>query len=259
MQCEPPGDLASIQELYDAGARSIGIHVESLDDAVRLRWMPGKGSVPMSEYRAAWAEAVRVFGRNQVSTYLLIGLGEDPDELVAGGEELIGMGVYPFVVPYRPLAGTLARTSTRCPPRRTAVVYDVTRRVAAALRDGRDARRRPGGRLRRLRRVLRARRLRRRGQRAGGSLMTSVFDDIILAGATRVPAPEKFQIAPVRNAAGRAAYRRLRRDVFVAEQGLFAGTDRDDVDDDPRTVVLLARGPAGRTPARCSAVSGCTR
>src|SRR5260370_41770507 len=93
VQLEPPRDLASIQDLYDAGARSTGIHVESLDDAARLRWMPGKGSVPISEYRAAWAEAVRVCGWNQVSTSTLIGLGEDPDKLVAGCEELISMGV----------------------------------------------------------------------------------------------------------------------------------------------------------------------
>ena len=134
VQCEPPGDLATIQELYDAGARSIGIHVESLDDEARLRWMPGKGSVPMSEYRAAWSEAVRVFGWNQVSTYLLVGLGEDPDELVAGATELIAMGVYPFVVPFRPLAGTLATDvdGAVAPPHE--VLYDVTRRVAAALR-----------------------------------------------------------------------------------------------------------------------------
>jgi radical SAM protein (TIGR04043 family) len=134
VQLEPPGDLDSIQELYDAGARSIGIHVESLDDTARLRWMPGKGAVPMSEYRAAWAEAVRVFGWNQVSTYILIGLGEDPDELVAGCEGLISMGVYPFVVPYRPLAGTLAKEVDHVPAPPHSVVYDVTRRVAAALR-----------------------------------------------------------------------------------------------------------------------------
>jgi radical SAM protein (TIGR04043 family) len=134
VQLEPPADLVGIQDLYDAGARSIGIHVESLDAAARLRWMPGKGSVPMAEYKAAWAEAVRVFGWNQVSTYLLIGLGEDPDELVAGCEELIAMGVYPFVVPYRPLAGTLAMDTDRVPAPPHDVVYNVTSRVAAALR-----------------------------------------------------------------------------------------------------------------------------
>lgn len=133
VQCEPPGDLAVIQELYDAGARSIGIHVESLDDEVRRRWMPGKGSVPMSEYRDAWAEAVRVFGWNEVSTYLLVGLGEDADELVAGAEELIAMGVYPFVVPFRPLAGTLATDVDHAAAPDPRVVADVTARVGAAL------------------------------------------------------------------------------------------------------------------------------
>ncbi|WP_137811610.1 MSMEG_0568 family radical SAM protein, partial [Gordonia sp. GAMMA] len=108
VQCEPPADLAVLTELREAGADAIGIHVESLDDDVRRRWMPGKSTVPMSEYRAAWAEAVRVFGRNQVSTYLLVGLGEDTDEMIAGAKELADMGVYPFIVPFRRPGGTLA-------------------------------------------------------------------------------------------------------------------------------------------------------
>jgi radical SAM protein (TIGR04043 family) len=134
VQCEPPADLETIQELKDAGAVSIGIHVESMDDTVRHTWMPGKGSVPMAEYRAAWREAVRVFGRNQVSTYLIIGLGESSDELVAGAAELIELGVYPFVVPFRPIAGTLAVDvdHTVSPP--ATVVADVTSRVATLLK-----------------------------------------------------------------------------------------------------------------------------
>ena len=133
VQCEPPADLAVLTDLRQAGVRSIGIHVESMDDAVRRRWMPGKSQVPMAEYRAAWREAVRVFGHNQVSTYLLVGLGENPDELVAGAEELIGMGVYPFVVPYRPLSGTLATEVDRVPAPSPALLETVTRRVSAAL------------------------------------------------------------------------------------------------------------------------------
>lgn len=42
-----------------------------------------------------------------------------------------------------------------------------------------------------------------------------------------------------------AAYRQLRRDAFVHEQGLFARHDLDDRDSDPRTVVLVAKDPAG--------------
>ncbi|WP_054811205.1 MSMEG_0568 family radical SAM protein [Nocardia arizonensis] len=134
VQCEPPGDLRTISELRSAGADSIGIHVESLDDRVRARWMPGKATVPLGEYRAAWAEAVRVFGRNQVSTYLLVGLGEDPEELVAGAIELIEMGVYPFVVPFRPLAGTLAVDVDRAEAPPADLLADVSRRVARELR-----------------------------------------------------------------------------------------------------------------------------
>jgi radical SAM protein (TIGR04043 family) len=133
VQCEPPANLKTITDLYEAGARSIGIHVESMDDNVRKKWMPGKSTVPLDEYRGAWREAVRVFGHNQVSTYLLVGMGEDPDEMVAGAEELIEMGVYPFVVPFRPLKGTLATDVDKIPAPHRDVLHDITSRVAVAL------------------------------------------------------------------------------------------------------------------------------
>jgi radical SAM protein (TIGR04043 family) len=133
VQCEPPADLSWITELKQAGAAAIGIHVESLDEAVRRRWMPGKAAVPMAAYDQAWDEAVRVFGRNRVSTYLLVGLGEDPDELVTGASRLIERGVYPFVVPFRPMRDTLAARDG-APGPASAVVRQVTEQVAALLR-----------------------------------------------------------------------------------------------------------------------------
>ena len=90
--------------------------------------------MPLARYEEAWAEAVRVFGRNRVSTYLLIGLGEDPDELVAGARRLIKMGVYPFVVPYRPLVGALA-DDDGVPAPSHEIVAGVTDRVGRALRN----------------------------------------------------------------------------------------------------------------------------
>ncbi len=55
----------------------------------------------------------------------------------------------------------------------------------------------------------------------------------------------EFQIEPAADPAARAAYYALRTKVFVHRQGLFTGHDRDDRDDDPRTVVLVARNGAG--------------
>ena len=133
VQCEPPADLTVITELRSAGADAIGIHVESLDDRVRRRWMPGKATVPLENYRGAWREAVAVFGRNQVSTYLLVGLGEYPDELIAGAAELIDMGVYPFVVPFRPQPGSLAVDADRAREPDAALVETVSRKVATLL------------------------------------------------------------------------------------------------------------------------------
>ena len=133
VQIEPPGDLSVIADLHDAGATAIGIHVESMDDDVRRRWMPGKSTVPLAEYERAWDEAVRVFGWNRVSTYLLIGLGESADNLVLAASSLIERGVYPFVVPMRPMAGTLARRDGATSPP-LSLVADVTARVAELLR-----------------------------------------------------------------------------------------------------------------------------
>jgi radical SAM protein (TIGR04043 family) len=95
--------------------------------------MPGKSTVPMAEYGAAWDEAVRVFGRNRVSTYLLVGLGENADELIEGAGRLIDRGVYPFVVPFRPMRGTLAARDG-VPAPSAGLLRRVTEGVAAKLR-----------------------------------------------------------------------------------------------------------------------------
>lgn len=75
-------------------------------------------------------------------------------------------------------------------------------------------------------------------------------DGVILTGSRRTTtALDPFVVVradPGTDAADLAAYRTLRREVFVAEQGLFAASDRDDVDDDPRTVVLVARTHDGQ-------------
>jgi radical SAM protein (TIGR04043 family) len=133
VQIEPPLDLEWIDRLHDAGAEAIGIHIETLDQRLREQWTPGKATVSVARYERAWAHAVAVFGANRVSTYLLVGLGEDPDELVAGATRLIEMGVYPFVVPYRPLVGSLA-FGDGVPAPSPELLTQVTRRVGAVLR-----------------------------------------------------------------------------------------------------------------------------
>ncbi|KAA8731478.1 MSMEG_0568 family radical SAM protein [Acinetobacter qingfengensis] len=106
VQCEPPDDFAWFQKLKDAGAVSIGMHLEAVSDRVRKKIMPGKAEVSLEVYFAAFEAAVRIFGRGQVSTYILAGLGDTEEEIISMTERLAEIGVYPFVVPFVPIQGT---------------------------------------------------------------------------------------------------------------------------------------------------------
>lgn len=71
-----------------------------------------------------------------------------------------------------------------------------------------------------------------------------MFDVPVLTGSPRMQEAPAWTIR-VADAADLAVYRSIRHEVFVGEQGLFAGTDHDDIDDDPRTVVLVAATSMG--------------
>ncbi|RYY03239.1 MAG: MSMEG_0568 family radical SAM protein [Gammaproteobacteria bacterium] len=105
-QCEPPDDDIWFQRLKDAGVDALGMHLEAVSDRVRKAIMPGKATVPIGRYMSAFKAAVEVFGKGNVSTYILAGLGDTEDEIVAMSLQLIELGVYPFVVPFVPVAGT---------------------------------------------------------------------------------------------------------------------------------------------------------
>ena len=57
-------------------------------------------------YLKAWEEAVDIFSPNQVTTYIIVGLGEDDESVLSGVNMLSSLGVYPYVVPFRPIPGT---------------------------------------------------------------------------------------------------------------------------------------------------------
>jgi radical SAM protein (TIGR04043 family) len=105
-QCEPPRDPVWFARMKAAGIDTLGMHLEAATQEVRARIMPGKATISVARYLEAFAQAVPVFGRGQVSTYLLAGLGDTAAEILHLCETLIGLGVYPFVVPFVPIGGT---------------------------------------------------------------------------------------------------------------------------------------------------------
>jgi radical SAM protein (TIGR04043 family) len=134
VQFEPPSDLDVIDRVADLGIDSVGIHVESFDPAVLARVAPGKARWGIDAYFAAWERAVAAFGPGQVSTYVILGMGEDVEVTVEGCRRAIDLGVYPFVVPLRPVPGSLMEDFS--PPPREAVEAVYRRIVPLLLRRG---------------------------------------------------------------------------------------------------------------------------
>lgn len=106
VQCEPPRDLIWLKRLKEAGADSLGMHLEAATEPVRKSIMPSKANVSIAEYLEAFSYAVPIFGRGQVSTYILAGLGDTQIEILSLSQTLVDLGVYPFVVPFVPVKGT---------------------------------------------------------------------------------------------------------------------------------------------------------
>ena len=130
VQFEPPADLGVLDEVGDMGIDSVGIHVESFDPKVLAHVAPGKARTGIERYFEVWERAVQIFGEGQVSTYVILGMGEDPELTVEGCRRAIDIGVYPFVVPLRPVAGSLME-SVRPPDR--AYTDRIYRRVLSHM------------------------------------------------------------------------------------------------------------------------------
>ena len=132
-QCEPPDDDAWFGRMKDAGVDALGMHLEAVTQEVRQRIMPGKAQVSLERYFSAFAAAVPVFGRGQVSTYILAGLGDSAAAILAICDRLIAIGVYPFVVPFVPIAGTPLESHAGPAP---AFMHEILSPLARMLRDG---------------------------------------------------------------------------------------------------------------------------
>jgi radical SAM protein (TIGR04043 family) len=132
VQFEPLRDKRLYSRLKDMGVSDVGLHVESFDEKTRRKMAPGKAEVSLERYFEAFADAVAVFGRNKISTYVILGLGEDPKLTLEGCRRAISLGVYPVIVPLRPLLDSFLAKSRPVDPRYLATMY---RAVGAMLEE----------------------------------------------------------------------------------------------------------------------------
>jgi len=105
VQIEALEDLVYINKLREAGADTIGIHIEVLDESLRKEITPGKFSISYELYEENWKHAVDIFGKNQVSSYILTGFGESKSNFIKDLEKVISIGVIPYITPVRSIPG----------------------------------------------------------------------------------------------------------------------------------------------------------
>jgi hypothetical protein len=88
---EPPVESeADIERLKEAGAEEIKINIQTPDPEILARVCPGWD---LERQEGFLERAVKVFGRGKVTTNIIIGLGEDDQDVIEALERLAAMGV----------------------------------------------------------------------------------------------------------------------------------------------------------------------
>ncbi|MEG9194237.1 MAG: radical SAM protein [Candidatus Methanoglobus sp.] len=97
-----------LELLYSSGIDTLGIHVETFDERIRKAVVPGKPEI--EAYLESWENAVDIFGEWNVSSWILVGLGESVESVVSGFRAMAERGVYPYIAPYRPPPNATEKT-----------------------------------------------------------------------------------------------------------------------------------------------------
>lgn len=209
-QCMPPRNMDRLKELQDAGIDTVGIHIESFDTEILKTMAPVKAAMGLTRYLKTWQKAVDIFGPNQVSSFILVGLGETPDSVISGSDLLADMGVYPFVVPLRPIPGSHMEHALPPDPEIMKPIY---RKVSMIL------------------------------SKKGLSHTQNMAGCVRCGACSALPAYEQpmetLVCHPARTREEKIKAFNIRKEVFVREQGIFEHTDFDE--NDSKSIHLVTK------------------
>jgi len=101
IQIEPLKNKDWYNKLKKAGVDTIGIHLEILNEDIRKEICPGKSHLSKEVYFEHWKEAISIFGKSQVSTFIIIGYENNLDKFKKNLEKVLEAGVVPVLTPVR--------------------------------------------------------------------------------------------------------------------------------------------------------------
>ncbi len=101
VELAPPTKEIYIDMLRSSGATSIIMNMEFYDEEIRKKYCPGKGEISTRRYFDALSYAVKIFGKGNVASVLIVGV-EPKENTIACAKLLMDLGVLPVIVPFKP-------------------------------------------------------------------------------------------------------------------------------------------------------------
>ena len=88
--------------MKNCGIDVVIMNIEIVDSNLRKEICPGKSGISLDHYHNALKEAVKIFGKGQVSSVMIGGI-QPWSDILKECEILTEMGVFPTIMPFRPL------------------------------------------------------------------------------------------------------------------------------------------------------------
>lgn len=129
VETAPPEEMEFINKIYRSGASAIIMNLEIADDELRKKICPGKATIPQQRYFDAFEYAVKIFGKGNVSSVLIAGLQPAAD-ILSMAKRMIGMGVIPTIIPFKPLDGCSLRNAKIANPKE---LLDIAKEIDSYL------------------------------------------------------------------------------------------------------------------------------
>jgi biotin synthase-related radical SAM superfamily protein len=107
VSCQPSG-VSDLRKLARAGVQRIGIPLDAAAEDIfdYVKGQRAGGPYRWKKQFRMLKEALYIFGEGNVSTHLMVGLGETEREMVRMIQECINIGVLPALFAFTPIRGT---------------------------------------------------------------------------------------------------------------------------------------------------------
>jgi biotin synthase-related radical SAM superfamily protein len=112
VSCQPL-DREKMKMLAEGGVDRISIALDAATEEIfdKIKGRIAGGPYVWEKQREALREAVKVFGEGNITTHLIVGLGETEEEMVRIIQWCVDLGVYPGLFAFTPISGTLLEKS----------------------------------------------------------------------------------------------------------------------------------------------------